>query len=301
MSHVEALDAELAALPGTISVWYGPPGGPAVHARAADATHYAASTMKLPVLVALHRAADEGRLDLAAEIEVRNEFASARAGAPAFACRRDYDNDDAVWDRLGGTAPLGWLARRMVVRSSNLAANLVLEQVGRAATDAVWRLVGATASVVGRGIEDVAAAEAGITNLVTAADLAALLGALHRGRLASPAAGRDMLETLLAQEVTEDLAAGLPSGTRVAHKNGWITGVRHAAGLVLPEDAPPFVVVVCATTPLATNDGADEACQIVARVAAAAWADRHRPQAGGPSARGRGPVRAPRSGPPAAR
>ncbi|MCI0688709.1 MAG: class A beta-lactamase-related serine hydrolase, partial [Sporichthyaceae bacterium] len=63
--------------------------------------------------------------------------------------------------------------------------------------------------------------------------------------------------------------------TRVAHKNGWVSGLRHSAGVVFPDDAEPFVLAVCMTTPLATGDHDDAACQLVARIAAAAWADAH--------------------------
>jgi beta-lactamase class A len=64
-------------------------------------------------------------------------------------------------------------------------------------------------------------------------------------------------------------------GTRAAVKNGWINGVRHSVGAVYPDDTEPFVLAVCLTTPLAVNQHGDEACQIVASIAAAAWADRH--------------------------
>ena len=259
------------------------------YARKEHDTHYAASTMKVAVLAALHRAAEDGTVDLDAVVPVRNEFTSAAPGAAVFGCDPAEDNDRAVWERVGGTATPRWLARRMIVRSSNLATNHVLSLVGLDAVAAVWRSVGAAHSVVGRGIEDAAAREAGITNLVTAADLAALLTAIAAGAstpLASPAARQEMLDLLLAQEHVEDLAAGLPPGTRIAHKNGWITGVRHGAGVVFPDDAPPYAVVVCATTPLAgattpgagdtgEPDGPDEACRLLARVAAVSWAERH--------------------------
>jgi beta-lactamase class A len=84
-----------------------------------------------------------------------------------------------------------------------------------------------------------------------------------------------MLDTLLGQECVEDLAAGLPPGTRIAHKNGWIPGVRHGAGVVFPADAPPYAIAVCTSTPLAVNEQNAAACQLVARIAAASWADRH--------------------------
>jgi beta-lactamase class A len=95
-----------------------------------------------------------------------------------------------------------------------------------------------------------------------------LFGAIARGELAG---SDEMLATLLDQRRTEDLAAGLPAGTRVAHKNGWVMGVRHGAGVVFPADAPPFVLAVCLTTPWALNRTDDKACQIVSQIAGAAW------------------------------
>ncbi|WP_328848639.1 class A beta-lactamase-related serine hydrolase [Micromonospora zamorensis] len=276
------LDAHLDKVPGTVSAYVGRPDAPPTWTRHPDAAHYAASTMKVAVLAALHRAADAGTLDLDAPVPVVNEFDSAQPGAPRFSCAQHYDNDDAVWDRLGGTASLRWLAERMIVRSSNLATNLVIGHVGLPAVAEVWARTGARTSVTGRGIEDFAAREAGITNTVTAADLAALLGAMATGAdtpglLASPAGCTAMLDVLIAQEHREDLAAGLPEGTRIAHKSGWVSGVRHGAGLVLPDDAPPYLITVCTTTDLAGGDDEveDDACRLLAHISAQVWAARH--------------------------
>ncbi|MER7891104.1 serine hydrolase [Micromonospora sp. NPDC094482] len=279
------LDTHLDQVPGTVSAYVGRLDAGPVWTRQPDATHYAASTMKVAVLAALHRAAEAGRLDPDAPVPVVNAFDSALPGAPRFSCAQDYDNDDEVWARVGDSAPLRWLAHRMIVRSSNLATNLVIGHVGLPAVAEVWALTGARHSVTGRGIEDFAARDAGVTNLVTAADLAALLGALAAGAggtgpLASPAGCAAMLDVLFAQEHREDLAAGLPPGTRIAHKNGWVRGVRHGAGVVFPDDAPPYAVVVCTTTDLAdggaSGDGTgDDACQLIADVSARVWAARH--------------------------
>jgi beta-lactamase class A len=271
----DEIDSELAATPGTVSVYVGRPGFRPAYTRLPDNPHYAASTMKVAVLAALYRAAEHGTLDLDAPVPVVNDFPSAKPGAGRFSCAAEYDNDDAVWDRLGGTASLRWLAERMIIRSSNLATNLVLERVGLPAVAAVWADSGARHSRTARGIEDFAARDAGLDNQVTAADLAGLFGAITRSRLAGPATCTAMLDVLFRQERGEDLAAGLPPGTRIAHKNGWVRGVRHGAGMVFPDDAPPYAVVVCTSAAGTTGDD-EAACRLIARISAAAWEARHR-------------------------
>jgi len=254
--------ADLDTGPGTVSVWCAPVGAvEPVYARAEHVPHYAASTMKIAVLAAVHRSG----LDLDTPVPVTDWFRSAAPGAPPYLLPRAPDDDPAVWDRLGAAAPLGWLAERMIVTSSNLATNLVLGHVGVEAADAVWRRVGARHSRIGRGIEDAAARDAGLTNEVTAADLAALLDAIALGRLPGSA---PMLAPLCATAHRYDLAAGLPAGTRIAHKSGWVTGVRHGAGIVYPPDRPPYLLVVCTTTTL--PDAA--ARSLLARIAARSWA-----------------------------
>jgi beta-lactamase class A len=271
------LDEVLAGTPDRVSVFLGRLGGPARYTRLPDEPHYAASTMKVAVLVAVYRAVEAGTLDLDTPVPVVNDFVSALGDGSRYADDRGYDDEQDVWARLGATAPLGWLARRMIVRSSNLATNLLIARVGLHAVAEAWRLAGATGSVTARGIEDYAARDAGIENVVTVADLARLLGGIAIGaRRPGPIAGRracaEMLDLLAAQEYAVDLAAGLPAGIRVAHKNGWIPGARHSAGVVYPGDAPPYTIAVCtsaARNPERYDD--DAACRLIARVSTIAW------------------------------
>src|SRR5262249_10826242 len=157
----------------------------ATYQRLADTRHYAASTMKVAVLAALYRAADASTLDLDAQVPVADEFDSALAGAPPVRLPVGAAEGDEGGGRRGGAASLRWLARHMIVRSSNLATNVVLAHVGVAAAGEALRAAGATGSRVERGIEDGEARRAGIDNEVTARDLANLLGAIVDGRLAS--------------------------------------------------------------------------------------------------------------------
>lgn len=275
--HTPSLDAlatELDAVDGTVSVWCGRPGKRPAYARNEHAAHYAASTMKVAVMAAAHRLADAGRLDLDEPIEVRAEFTSGAPEAGIYKVHEDYDNDEKPWRRLGSTAPLRWLIRRMIVKSSNLATNLVIERVREVDSDAIgaaWADAGATASVTPRGIEDYAARDAGLDNIVTAHDLAALMTAVQTQGIASRDACIEMLAVLLAQESTDDILRGLPPGTRVAHKNGWVDGINHSVAIVLPDDAPEFVLASCISAPV----GHEEGRALLARIAAAAWDDRH--------------------------
>ncbi|HLT60766.1 MAG TPA: serine hydrolase, partial [Microlunatus sp.] len=256
--------------PATVSVTLLDDRGRTVAEINPDALHYAASTMKLPLVLAAYRLAAAGRLDLDAEVAVHNEFTSQVGGT--FQVVREDDSDPQPWERLGGTAPLRWLCRRAIVKSSNLATNLVLDQVGLPAVAEAIAACGATGISVGRGINDYAARDArGDSNLITTRGLARILYALHEGTAADRATCDAVLEVLSANEVATDLRAGLPAGTWVAHKNGWVTDVVHDAGLIRPPDARPFVLAVATTAPWPN----DVAHRFIARITATVWDRRH--------------------------
>lgn len=251
----------------TVSVWLGSVDGTTVYARDADAVHYAASTMKLPLLVAAYRRHERGELDLDREVPVHNEFRSAADGSP-FAMDQAEDQDDETWARIGTTCPLRVLARHATVKSGNLATNLLLEQVGAAAMAEVLADAGCSpATVLTRGIEDYAAREAGITNLVTAGDLGLVMCGVAAGTLAPPPVCRDIEEVLTAQEHRDGIPAGLPPGARVANKTGWVSGLNHDVALVRPADRPPYVLAVCTTV----DAPEAEATALIRDVSALVW------------------------------
>ncbi|MGH3664191.1 MAG: serine hydrolase [Micromonosporaceae bacterium] len=265
------MEAEFSAIDGVVSVWCGRLGAAPAYARLAGAPHYPASTMKVAVLAAAWRLADTGQLDLDRQVVVHDDFDSAAPGAGRFRMDSGYDSDPEVWAALGEPASLRWLARRMIVVSSNLATNLLWEQVGAGPVAQALAAAGAAHSVVRRGIEDYAARDGGLDNVMAAADLAALLSATALEQIASPEACREMRQILLDQQKNDDLPSGLPAGTPIAHKSGWITGIRHDAGVVYPDDAPPYVIVGCTST----QRPEAEMSALLGRLAAASWADRH--------------------------
>jgi beta-lactamase class A len=231
----------------TVSVWFGGIDGTAWYTREETAQHYAASTMKLPLLVAAYRRHERGELDLDTEVPVRNAFDSAADGSP-FSLDRDDDQDDETWALLGSTSTLRSLALHSVARSGNLATNLLLEQVGTGAVADVLTDAGCSGeTVLPRGIEDTVARESGLDNLVTAADLARVMCGIADRSLAEARTCAAIEEVLARQEHRDKIPAGLPQGTYVANKTGWVDGVAHDVGLVRPDGRPAYVLAVCTT------------------------------------------------------
>lgn len=251
---------------GEFGVWLGGVDGVEVFSHDAERTHYSASTMKLPVAMAMLAKVDAGELALDQPVTVHNDFASAAGGR--FGVNPAEDEAPATWARMGEQVSLGWLASEMITVSSNLATDLVLELVGVPAANAVLTEYGSGKSAVRRGIDDTAAQAAGISNEMSPADLAGVLVAVDTYKGASG----DYLRDLLAgNQWNGEIPAGVPAGTRVEHKNGWDTRIRHDGGIVRPGDADPFILTVCTTSSLPDA----EAQQLIAAIAAEAWEHRH--------------------------
>ncbi len=208
-----------------------------------DSLVHAASTMKVPVIIALAQRTDRGALRLDDPIPLTNHFESIVDGSP-YSLRREDDSDDSVYQRVGERVSIRWLATRMITHSSNLATNTLLTLVQADAVTKVTRALGTRRMRVLRGVEDAPAFRAGLNNTTTANDLATLMVAIGNDHAASPASCAWMREVLFAQAYNSAIPVGLPAGTRVAHKTGDITRVEHDAALVYPERGPPYVLVV---------------------------------------------------------
>jgi beta-lactamase class A len=208
-----------------------------------DSLVHAASTMKVPVMIALAQRADQSALKLDDLMPLTNRFESIVDQSP-YSLSREDDSDDSVYLRVGERVPIRWLATRMITHSSNLATNALLTVVHADAVTDVTRALGARRMRVLRGVEDGPAFRAGLNNTTTANDLAALMVAIGTDRAASSASCAWMREVLFAQAYNSAIPAGLPAGTRIAHKTGDITRVEHDAALVYPEGGRPYVLVV---------------------------------------------------------
>ena len=233
---------------------------------AADSSFHAASTMKVPVMIELFRRADAGAIALDQGVLLVNQFGSIVDGSP-YALDPGDDSDSTLYSRVGARVSMRELLERMIERSSNLATNTLIAIVGAANTNATAHALGASRIQVRRGVEDGKAFQAGLNNTTSASDLAALMLAIERGRAASASSCSAMRDILLRQEFSQEIPAGLPPGTPVAHKTGWITGTRHDAAIIYPPGGTPYVLVVL-TSGIAQDE---DARALIADISRMSW------------------------------
>jgi beta-lactamase class A len=207
----------------------------------ADDAFHAASTMKVPVLIELFHQVREGRLKLDDPLLIKNEFHSLVDGS-IYTLDAADDSEAELYKAAGQTRTLRQLSELMITVSSNFATNLLIEKLGVDNIRATVQSLHADGMNVLRGVEDGKAFEKGMNNTTTARGLLVLLEAIAEGKAVDPESSREMIEILERQKFNEGIPAGLPPGTRVAHKTGEITKIHHDAAIVF---APrPFVLVI---------------------------------------------------------
>lgn len=226
-----------------------------------DVAMHAASTMKVPVLLELYRRSEtDPAFSLDRRVPVVNLFKSS-ADTSHYALDAGDDSDSSVYKLIGDSARIRDLARRMIVRSSNLATNILIDLLSAAQVRATAERVGGAGMVVLRGVEDGHAFRKGLNNTTTSRGLARVLQAIAECKITTRRDCAEMLDVLSTQEFNEMIPAGLPAGTRVAHKTGWITLVQHDGAIVFPPNRKPYVLVVLtrgiADTVSAARTGAD--------------------------------------------
>lgn len=204
---------------------------------------HAASTMKTPVMIEVFKQAAEGKFRLSDSILVKNEFKSIVDGSPYSMDIAD-DSADGMYSRIGRNMTIYDLTYQMIIRSSNLATNILIDLIDAKKANATMRSIGANDIQVLRGVEDDKAYQLGLNNTVTAYDLALIYEHLARKAWVSRKASKKMLAILFDQQFNEIIPARLPKDAKVAHKTGSITGVQHDSGIVYLPNGKKYVLVL---------------------------------------------------------
>ncbi len=204
---------------------------------------HAASTMKTPVLIELCRQVVAGKFSLADSIIVHNEFKSI-VDSSLYTLDKQDDSELELYNHLGEKRSVSSLAYDMIIASSNLATNMMIELVDARNVTQTMRNLGAKDIQVLRGVEDSKAFQQGLNNTTTAYDLMIIFEKIATGEAVNAEASQIMIDILLDQKFNEIIPAKLPKHIKVAHKTGNITGVNHDSGVVFLPDGRKYILVL---------------------------------------------------------
>ena len=204
---------------------------------------HAASTMKTPVMIEVYKQAEVGRFLLTDSIVIKNKFKSI-VDSSLYSLNPDDDSEKELYKHIGEKRTIAELMYSMIIVSSNLATNIIIELVNAKNVTATMRRYGANDIQVLRGVEDNKAYEKGLNNSTTAHDLMLIFEKIAKDEAVNPTASETMVKILLDQRFNEIIPAQLPPGVKVAHKTGSITGVNHDSGIIFLPDGRKYVLVL---------------------------------------------------------
>lgn len=187
----------------------------------------AASTIKLPVFLALLMALDEKKVKLDQTLKVNPEYVGGGSGF-------------LQWQSLGTKVTVKQTAELMMTVSDNTATNMIIDLLGgKQAVNKTLIKAGLTQTRINNMLPDL-----GGTNKISPYDLAMIMARVERGQLISPASREWMFSVMERCHTNTLLPAGLPPGCRVFHKTGDIAAVVGDAGIVQVPDGKRYAVAI---------------------------------------------------------
>jgi beta-lactamase class A len=205
----------------------------------------AASTIKLPILVAFFQAVDRGEVRLDERLTLKAEQVAEGSGTMQF-------------DAPGTQYSALEVATQMIVISDNTATNMVIDRLGGLSVlNAQFQAWGLSHTVLKAVLPDLPG-----TNTISPDDLTHLLASIDRGELVSLRSRDRLLDILEATQNDSLLPQGLGDGATIAHKTGNIKHSLGDSGLIDLPNGKRYVLSVLVKRP--AED--DRAAEIVRQV-----------------------------------
>ncbi|WP_404784652.1 serine hydrolase [Altericista sp. CCNU0014] len=199
---------------------------------AGDRAFPAASTIKLPILVAFFQAIDAGQIRLDEMLAMRKELIASEAGVMQYL-------------PVGTKFSALETADKMITISDNTATNMMIDRLGgMTALNQRFRGWGLTQTSLQNVLPDLKG-----TNTVTPKDLSTLMLKIGQGDLLTPRSRDLVLDTLRRTVTNTLLPPGLGEGATIAHKTGDIGSVVGDAGLVGMPNGQRYVAAIFVKRP----------------------------------------------------
>lgn len=199
---------------------------------AGSSSFSAASTIKIPVLVAFFQDIDAHKIRLDETLVMRPELIGAGAG-------------EMQYKPAGSRFSALETATKMITISDNTATNMLIDRLGGAAAlNQRFKSWGLTTTVIRNPLPDLEG-----TNTISPKDLAMLMTLVSQGDLVSMRSRDRLLDIMRRTKTNTLLPQGLGPGATIAHKTGDIGSVVGDAGLIDLPNGQRYVAAVMVKRP----------------------------------------------------
>ncbi|PSB49256.1 serine hydrolase [Chamaesiphon polymorphus] len=174
----------------------------------------AASTIKLPILMALFQAVDSGQVKLDEKLTVRRDLITGGSGE--------------LQNSRGAKLSVFQTATKMIAISDNTATNMIIDRLGgRKVLNSKFKSWGLRKTVINRMLGDFKGA-----NTTSPADLVRVSALLAKRQLITETSRSKVLDILNQTANRKLLPAGLGKGAAIAHKTGTLGRLIGDAGII---------------------------------------------------------------------
>ncbi|MEC4991578.1 MAG: serine hydrolase [Oscillatoria sp. PMC 1068.18] len=192
----------------------------------------AASTIKVPILVAFFQDVDAGKIRLDESLTLTPDAIATGSG-------------DLQYQAMGTQYTALETATKMITISDNSATNMLIERLGGAiALNQRFQEWGLTATALRNPLPDIEG-----TNTTSPEDLANILARVNQGELLSMRSRDRLLEIMKQTENNTLLPQGLGQGATIAHKTGYIGSMLGDVGIVDMPSGKRYLVAVMVSRP----------------------------------------------------
>jgi beta-lactamase class A len=196
-----------------------------------DRVFPAASTIKLPILMAFFEAVDAGKIQLDDVLTVRRDLIASGSGNLQYKRGKEL----TAWET----------ATQMIVISDNTATNMLIEQLGgKEYLNDRFRAWGLQNTYIQTRLGDFKG-----TNKTSSADLVRVSALIAKRQILSADSRGKILDILNATENRKLLAAGIGEGAHIAHKTGDIGFAIGDAGIIEKPDGKLYLIGVFVRRP----------------------------------------------------
>jgi beta-lactamase class A len=198
----------------------------------ADRVVPSASTIKLPIVVALFQDIDRQKVRLEEKLTIDKKSIAEGSGD--------------LQDRKPGTqVSVLVAATKMMTISDNTATNLLITRLGgQAALNQRFRSWGLNATTLNNPLPDLKG-----TNVTTASELARTLFAIDRGKIVSEASRSQILSMMSNTVRNTMLPQGLGKDAKIAHKTGDISSLIADVGTIGLPSGKSYIAAVLVKRP----------------------------------------------------